>query len=108
MMVEAIQNTAPKIPELVMQELISAMEDGRLQVGEELPAERELAKMLGISRTSLRECLAVLEFLGVIERPGYRKIIARGADYIRNICVLVQTFGKMDWYHRTAVSEQLA
>lgn len=107
-MLEAIQNTAPKIPELVMQEMISAMEDGRLRVGEELPAERDLAKMLGISRTSLRECLAVLEFQGVIERPGYRKIIARGADYIRNICVLVQTFGKMDWYDHAALTKRLA
>ena len=50
MTLEKIQTSSPKIPELVMQALISAMERGTIQVGDELPSERDLAESLGIGR----------------------------------------------------------
>lgn len=70
MQLDKIQNTSPKIPELIMQSLIGAIEAGHIHVGEELPSERELAESLGVGRGSLRECLAILEFLGAIESRG--------------------------------------
>ena len=77
------QNTNPRVPELIMQSLIKAMEDGHIRVGEDLPSERDLAEMLGVGRGSLRECLAILEFLGAIDGRGNRKVLLRGADYIQ-------------------------
>jgi len=41
--------------------------DGRYQPGSALPAERELAATLGVSRPSLREALRMLAALGAIE-----------------------------------------
>lgn len=52
-------STAARIREL-------ASEEG-LAVGDRLPAERELARRLGVSRASLREALATLRIDGVIE-----------------------------------------
>ena len=83
MVVERIQNDAPKVPQLIMQELINAVEAGSLKAGEELPPERTLAEQLGVGRGSLRECLAILEFMGAIESRGNRKVLVRNADYIR-------------------------
>ena len=87
---ERIQNNTPKLPELVMQSLISAIESGQIQVGQDLPSERDLAEKLGVGRGSLRECLAILEFLGAIENRGYRKAVVREADYIRKAISFIQ------------------
>jgi DNA-binding FadR family transcriptional regulator len=41
--------------------------NGTFKPGVKLPAEREIAEQLGVSRPSVREALAVLEILGVID-----------------------------------------
>jgi DNA-binding FadR family transcriptional regulator len=51
----------------VVDQVQSAILDGRIQAGEKLPAERELCEMLGTSRGTLREALRVLEQKGLIE-----------------------------------------
>jgi GntR family transcriptional repressor for pyruvate dehydrogenase complex len=52
-----------------------AIADGRLQAGDRLPPERELAQQLAVSRASVREALRVLEAFGIVTaRRG------RGAD----------------------------
>ncbi|MBA3735639.1 MAG: FadR family transcriptional regulator [Actinobacteria bacterium] len=43
---------------------------GELGSGDRLPAERELVKKIGVSRTVLREALSSLEALGMIESRG--------------------------------------
>ena len=96
MQLEKIQTVSPKIPELVMQALIGAIEDGHIKVGEELPSERDLAETLGVGRGSLRECLAILEFLGAIEVRGNRKVVVRDADYIRKAISFTRVSNKMD------------
>ena len=84
-MIEKVQNTSPRLPELIMQSLISAIQSGDIQVGTELPSERDLADSLGVGRGSLRECLAILEFVGAIESSGNRKMLLRDADYIQKV-----------------------
>ena len=77
MQFEKIQNNGPKVPELVMDSLLKAMEAGTIRVGEELPPERDLAEALGISRNSLRECLSIMSFMGIVENRGNRKILVK-------------------------------
>lgn len=96
MQLEKIQYNSPKVPELVMQALIAAIDNGNISVGGELPSERELAETLGVGRGSLRECLAILEFLGAIETRGNRKIVARDADYIQKAISFVQVSNQAD------------
>lgn len=98
MQLERIQTTSPKIPELVMQALIHAIENEQIRVGEDLPSERDLAERLGVGRGSLRECLAILEFLGAIEASGNRKRVARDADFIRKAISFVRISNQLNSY----------
>jgi|GEM_PF-5612454 Transcriptional regulators len=57
--------------------LLGLIRSGTVKHGEKLPAQDELAKMLGISRTSLREALKELSYRGIIiSRHGYGTFVA--------------------------------
>jgi GntR family transcriptional repressor for pyruvate dehydrogenase complex len=53
--------------ELVLEQIRTALALGRFRAGETLPRERDLADMLGVSRATVREAIAVLASQGVIE-----------------------------------------
>lgn len=51
----------------VAQLLLGRLERGEYQPGARLPAERQLAEDLGVSRPTVREALAALELMGVVD-----------------------------------------
>ena len=53
--------------ELVLEQIRTAINLGRFRHGDRLPTERDLAEMFEVSRTTVREAVAVLEAEGVIE-----------------------------------------
>lgn len=55
------------IYEKVVKSIKSSIAEGKLKPGDKLPAERALAQMLGISRTSLRIALKLLAAEGLVE-----------------------------------------
>ncbi|MBZ4688644.1 MAG: GntR family transcriptional regulator [Clostridiales bacterium] len=61
-----INEKPASVHERVIREIKSAIMQGQLKPGDKLPPERELARMLGVSRTSLREALKLLELSGVV------------------------------------------
>jgi GntR family transcriptional regulator, transcriptional repressor for pyruvate dehydrogenase complex len=68
-----------KISEEIVDQIKTAILEGKLKPGEKLPPERELIKELGISRVSLREALNSLESMGFVEiRQG-------GGSYVRSV-----------------------
>lgn len=58
--------------------LIKVITEGQFKVGETLPSERELAKSLGVGRSSVREALIALEIAGWVEiRTGNGVFVMR-------------------------------
>jgi DNA-binding FadR family transcriptional regulator len=58
--------------------LIHELSTGKYQVGDRMPAERDLAKRYGISRPVVREAMLTLEVLGLIEvRVGSGAYVVR-------------------------------
>lgn len=56
-----------KVYEQVIDQIKSMIKDGTLKKGDKLPSERELVEELGVSRSSIREALRVLEIVGLVE-----------------------------------------
>jgi GntR family transcriptional regulator, transcriptional repressor for pyruvate dehydrogenase complex len=60
--------------EQILGELEGSITAGELAAGDRLPAERDLASRYGVSRTSVREAIRVLESMGIVS-------VRRGADH---------------------------
>ncbi|NIA52130.1 FadR family transcriptional regulator [Massilia sp. TW-1] len=62
--------TEPRLYRVVSGRIEALIREEDIKPGERLPAERDLAAKLGVSRTSLREALIALELGGVVEVRG--------------------------------------
>lgn len=57
-------------------DLARMIRDGTLVAGDRIPAERELAELVGMSRASVREALRELELRGMLDRrPGRGTVV---------------------------------
>jgi GntR family transcriptional repressor for pyruvate dehydrogenase complex len=57
----------PRLSEQLVEQIMDFIESAQLGPGDTLPAERELAERLGVSRATLAQALVALEVLGVID-----------------------------------------
>jgi GntR family transcriptional repressor for pyruvate dehydrogenase complex len=54
-------------PEMVAEQILAKIRSGELAPGDRLPAQRDLAAMLGVGRSSVREAINALVVAGVLE-----------------------------------------
>ena len=79
MPVRAVDTT--RLYQQVAQQIENLIRGGEFAVGSRLPAERELIKQFGVSRSVLREALIVLELKGFVEiRIGAGTYILKADD----------------------------
>jgi GntR family transcriptional repressor for pyruvate dehydrogenase complex len=57
----------PRAFEEILDQLEQALLSGHLEAGRRLPSERDFAAALGVSRTSVREAIRVMEALGLVD-----------------------------------------
>lgn len=70
--------TRPRLYEVIVEQLCAYIADNAMDPGDRLPAERELAAKLGVSRASLSQALVALEVQGVLSvRHGDGAILIR-------------------------------
>lgn len=68
----------------VAAELTGRIEDGRLPVGGPVPSEAALSREFGVSRTTVRRALAVLEKAGLVRAaPGVGRVVATSEERAR-------------------------
>lgn len=79
---QPVQNQ--RLYEKVAEQIGFRIAAGEFRTGDRLPAERELARMLGVSRPVLREALMTLELSGLVEvRGGAGCFVAATPDMAR-------------------------
>ena len=94
----------------VARRIESLIRSGELRVGSRLPPEPELAAMLGVSRSSLREGLKGLMFLGLIKaRPGHgtyiQSSLGRGAGRHLQWMILLREVKYLELYELRKILE---
>ena len=73
-----IKLKSSKMSEAVADQVLKLINDGSLKTGDKLPIELELAASLGVSRTAIREGMARLHAMGLIEiLPGRGTFISK-------------------------------
>lgn len=80
----ALNLTPPKtqtLVDLIVMELLKQVREGSLKPGEQLPSQRELAEILRVGRSSVREALQALSAMNVVEiRPGQGTFVKESAS----------------------------
>jgi len=74
----SISHAKGPLADSIQRELQAQIDAGRWQPGQRLGSERSLAMELGVSRSSLRQALAMMEQAGAV-----RRVIGRGIDDLR-------------------------
>ncbi|HWQ42577.1 MAG TPA: FadR/GntR family transcriptional regulator [Desulfosporosinus sp.] len=90
-------------PLMIIKQFIKSLEEEKMQPGERLPPERELAKMFGVGRSSMREAIRVLVVMGYLEViQGNGSFVCKNlpdrGDYLQveNILASVPMFDLME------------
>lgn len=65
--VEPVVSTPPRLYQEIARRIDAMIQEGGYADGDRLPAERELAQRLGVSRPSAREAVIALEVAGIVE-----------------------------------------
>lgn len=69
-----------RLTDQIIDQLLSMLASGRLKPGEKLPPEPDLMAQFGVGRSSLREAIAALSLVGLLEvRPGHGTTISVSA-----------------------------
>ena len=90
------------LSQIVLEQLLGLIRDGQLKPGDRLPSEADLCAMVGVGRSSVREAVKALAFMGLVEsKPGRGSILLmRAANPIpqRNAAHALQSSAMFDLY----------
>jgi GntR family transcriptional regulator, transcriptional repressor for pyruvate dehydrogenase complex len=70
---------ASRLYEQIVQQIEASIQKGELTEGSQLPAERDLARQFGVSRTAVREAIKALQEKGLVDAfPGRGTFVTNG------------------------------
>lgn len=87
-----------RLYERIVEQIERRILNGDLKLGDKLPAERELAEQLSVSRTAVREAVKALREKGLVEvQPGRGTFIKNGTTQAARLSLgLMMKFGGVD------------
>lgn len=102
-----VRVSRPRLYEQLVEQLLGYIENAQLGPGDLLPAERELADRLGVSRATLAQALVALEVLGVIDvqhgtgavlvyRPSIATVIKGLREHRNRLPEIVEARGTLE------------
>jgi len=65
------------LPDKIIEQIKNTIIEGGLQPGDKLPSERELAEKFSVGRTTVREALKALSYVGIIKKVREGTIVNR-------------------------------
>ncbi len=86
---------------------------GDLKVGQRIPPEIELSESLGVSRSSLREALRILDVLGILEPKTGEGTVIKPAEpenlkTFMSLVILSEGFNEKELYEARMIIEMHA
>lgn len=100
-----------RLYEQIVRQIEESIRKGEMAEGSQLPAERDLAKQFGVSRTAVREAITALQESGLVDaHPGKGTFIASGSanSTLRRSLDRIVKRGKADgWDHLVEIREIL-
>ncbi|MFD7921409.1 FadR/GntR family transcriptional regulator [Streptomyces sp. NPDC059740] len=84
--------TRTRLPEQLAERLRAYVREAGLTVGDRLPAERDIAARLGVSRVSVKQALLILEVQGAIatRQGGGSYLLREGAESPESVAQLAE------------------
>jgi GntR family transcriptional repressor for pyruvate dehydrogenase complex len=101
---------ASRLYEQIVQQIEESILKGELREGSQLPAERDLAKQFGVSRTAVREAIKALQEKGLVDAfPGRGTFVTNGTSNSmrRSLDRLVKSGEPGGWAYLVEVREIL-
>lgn len=68
------------LPDKIIEQIKNIIIKGRLQLGDKLPSERELAERFSVGRTTVREAMKALSYAGIIKKVREGTIVNRNVS----------------------------
>jgi GntR family transcriptional regulator, transcriptional repressor for pyruvate dehydrogenase complex len=79
--------STPSVVDGIIERFRAMIETGQLKVGDDLPAERDLAEQFGVGRNTVREAICKLEAYGIVETKNKRgaRVVDKSVEAMMNI-----------------------
>jgi GntR family transcriptional regulator, transcriptional repressor for pyruvate dehydrogenase complex len=101
---------ASRLYEQIVQQIEGSILKGELSEGSQLPAERDLAKQFGVSRTAVREAIKALQEKGLVDAfPGRGTFVTNGTSNSmrRSLDRIIKSGETRGWAYLVEVREIL-
>lgn len=101
MLAKIKQNT---IVEQVLGNVKELIANGSFKVGEKIPTEIELTRMFGVGRSSVREALKILQYLGIIQMHQSKgTFVCDSSNLSKEVVTWAILLGKRDFFELMGV-----